>query len=100
MKIFNIFLKNLKKNPNKVFIKSNKISYTFKNVNDLINRFENCKIFGKYITIISENSINYFVLYLMSSKYNKTFVPLDHHLGVNSFYDKIKKFNFNNIFFF
>ena len=100
MKIFEYFLLNLKKNPNMIFIQSEKNSYTYKDVYNLINKFENISISGKYITIISQNSIYYFILYLISSKYNKTFVPLDNHLSINSLYEHIKKFNLNNIFCF
>tara|TARA_B100001250_G_C19799196_1_gene790159 strand:- start:3 stop:1433 length:1431 start_codon:yes stop_codon:yes gene_type:complete len=98
MKIYDYFLNSLKKNPNKIFIKTNKIFYTYQDIKKLIIRLENMKISGRYIAIISENSVYYFVLYLISSKYNKTFVPLDHHLGTNLLHDQIKKFKLNNIF--
>ena len=100
MKIFEYFLINLKKTPNKIFIKSEKISYTYNDINNLFVKFEKINILGKYITIISNNSVYFFILYLISSKYNKVFVPLDNHLSIQSLNENIKKFNLDNIFCF
>ncbi len=100
MKLFENFFINLKKTPNKIFIKSEKISYTYNDIYNLFIKFEKISISGKYITIISNNSIYFFILYLISSKYNKIFVPLDNHLSINSLSQHIKKFNLNNIFCF
>ena len=93
MKLFENFFINLKKTPNKIFIKSEKISYTYNDIYNLFIKFEKISISGKYITIISNNSIYFFILYLISSKYNKIFVPLDNHLSINSLSQHIKKFN-------
>ena len=59
---------------------------------------QNNKFVGKFITIIGENSIYHFVLYLLCSKLNKTLVTLNHDTNFELIKEQIKNFKLNNIF--
>ena len=98
MKIYDIFLNNVKKNPNKVFLKNEKNSYKYCEINKLINNFEKNKFKGKFITIIDTNSVYYFVLYILCSKINKTLVTIDHNNSFKIIEKQINEFKLNNIF--
>ena len=98
MKIYDIFLNNVKKNPNKVFLKNEKNSYKYSEINKLINNFEKNKFKGKFITIIDTNSVYYFVLYILCSKINKTLVTIDHNNSFKIIEKQINEFKLNNIF--
>ncbi len=98
MKIYEFFLKTLKKNPHKIFITSEKKNYTYEQVNNLINNFEKNKFTGDFVTIINKNSIYHFVLYLLCSKLNKILVTLNHETNLEIISNQIKEFKLDNIF--
>ena len=98
MKIYEYFLKSLKKNPHEIFIISEKKKYSFNYLNKIISDFENNIFKGNFITIINKNSIHHFALYLLSSKLGKTLVTLNHESNLDIIIEQIKKFNLDNIF--
>ncbi len=98
MKIYEFFLKTLKKNPHKIFITSEKKNYTYEQLNNLINNFEKNKFKGKFVTIINKNSIYHFALYLLCSKLNKILVTLNHETNFEIISNQVKEFKLDNIF--
>ena len=97
MNLYIHFLKNLKKDPKRIFIIEDKKKFSYLDIYNLILKFEKNSFKGSYITIINENSVYYFVLYLLCSKLNKTLVTLDHHLNLEHLKSHIINFNLNNI---
>ena len=97
MKIYDFFLKKLRKKPNSIFLSNENTSYTYKDLHDLIVSFEKCDFKGSYITIIRENSVYFFALYLLCSKINKTLVTLDHNSNFEILKKQIIEFKLNNI---
>ena len=97
MKIYDFFLKKLRKKPNSIFLSNENTSYTYKDLYDLIVSFEKCDFEGSYITIIRENSVYFFALYLLCSKINKTLVTLDHNSNFEILKKQIIEFKLNNI---
>jgi long-chain acyl-CoA synthetase len=98
MNIYNYFNYSFLKNPDKIFIKTEKKKYTYRKINELINNLEANIFIGKYIVIIHPNCIFHFVLYILASKLNKTLVTLDHNSQLENTLNNIKKFKLNNIF--
>ena len=98
MKIYDYFQNNVLKNPNKTFLKSEKTSFKYFEVSNLVNNFEKNKFKGKFITIIDKNSVFYFVLYILCSKINKTLVTIDHNNNYKVIEKQINEFKLNNIF--
>lgn len=98
MKIYDYFINSLNKHPNKIFLKSEKNSYSYLEINNLINNFEKNKFEGKFITIIDANSVHFFVLYILCSKINKTLVTIDYNNSFKIIKKQLKNFSLDNIF--
>lgn len=98
MKIYDYFINSLNKHPNKIFLKSEKNSYSYLEINNLINNFEKNKFEGKFITIIDANSVHFFVLYILCSKLNKTLVTIDYNNSFKIIKKQLKNFSLDNIF--
>ena len=86
------FLKSLKKILIKSLLSVRK-KYSYKQINNLVDNLQNNKFVGKFITIIGENSIYHFVLYLLCSKLNKTLVTLNHDANFEVIKEQIKILN-------
>lgn len=98
MLIYNVFIKRFKKKINKIFFIENK-GYTFKNIIKLINKTEYfINSTNNYVCFISENSIYHIIFYLLCSKLNKTYVPLDPNSNDDDNIKIIKSFKTTNIF--
>lgn len=98
MLIYNLFKKNFKNRKDKIIIFENS-EYDYQDILELIDLAEN-KINKNYdnISIISENSIFHIILYLLSSKLNKKFIPLDPLSPSEDILKTIKMYKIKNIF--
>ena len=98
MLIYNLFKKNFKNRKDKIIIFENS-EYGYEDILELIDLAEN-KINKHYdsISIISENSIFHIILYLLSSKLNKKFIPLDPLSPSEDILKTIKMYKIKNIF--
>lgn len=97
MKIYQIFIKNFI-NTKKKIIFFEKKGYTFKDITKYISLTEKYISNQKIVIIISNNSLFHVVLYLICSKLNKTFIPLDPETPPHDLLSIIRKYNSKNIF--
>lgn len=101
--LYDFFYCNYLKKKKSIFIKINNKVYSFQNIYKKILQLENClsqyKIKpGEQLCIISKNSIDHVVLYLLCSKKKLIFVALDPNSKTHVIENIIKKLKINYIF--
>ena len=98
MLIYNLFKKNFKNKKDKIIFFENS-QYDYSDILKLVDLAES-QINKKNdsISIVSENNIYHIVLYLLSSKLNKKFIPLDPASPIKDILKTIKIYKIKNIF--
>ncbi|OUU51687.1 MAG: hypothetical protein CBC25_04825 [Pelagibacteraceae bacterium TMED65] len=98
MLIYNLFKKRFKNNKDKIIFFENS-EYDYLELLKLVNLAEAyVNKNNDNISIICENNIYHIVLYLLSSKLNKKFIPLDPGSPVKDLLKTIRIYKIKNIF--